>query len=416
MLAGCSSIRDGFSKEEVLEGERSLLVKDTDSEQSAGIGGVSISAMRLNADWSQPGGALSNAPGNLSYSGSLSRIWSTSVGSVKPKRSRTASSPIVHQGAVYILDTKGIISATSLSTGGKLWNANIAPIGEKSSVTGGGLAASGGILFASTAYGELVALDASSGNVVWTRALGESARSAPTAGEGLVVVTTASNKVLAYKTANGAEAWEFRGIPEKAGLIHAGSPAISSGTVIVPFSSGEIIALEASSGNLRWSDTLVRSGKRFALSGFSDISGNPVVNSGVVYAGSISGRFVADSIGGGSRLWTKNYTSVDSPALSGNTLFITDNTGLLLAVSRETGEIRWSTKLPMESREKWGGPLLAGGVVWVGSNKGRFVGVKAETGAIELTTSLGSPVLVPPIVASGTLLILTQNGRLTAYK
>ena len=43
--------------------------------------------------------------------------------------------------------------------------------------------------------------------------------------------------------ADGTEAWQYPGIPESAGVLSAASPAASGDTVVVPYSSGEVIGV-----------------------------------------------------------------------------------------------------------------------------------------------------------------------------
>ena len=83
-LAGCSSfsIRDMLSGEEdKLPGEREAILLETDplvvDPQAAQV--PPLPAARANADWSQPGGTATNAPGHLSLSPSPKRAWSTRV-------------------------------------------------------------------------------------------------------------------------------------------------------------------------------------------------------------------------------------------------------------------------------------------------------------------------------------------------
>jgi outer membrane protein assembly factor BamB len=62
----------------------------------------------------------------------------------------------------------------------------------------------------------------------------------------------------AVSQADGTEAWQYPGIPETAACFPA--PArVSGGTVVVPYSSGEVIAFDAARGDTKWADAVVRS-------------------------------------------------------------------------------------------------------------------------------------------------------------
>ena len=58
--------------------------------------------------------------------------------------------------------------------------------------------------------------------------------------------------------------------------------------------------------------------------------------------------------------------------------------------------------------------MLAGGRLWLASSEGLFVGVDAASGTIGMQTDLGSPVMITPIVAEGSLYVLTDKAKLIA--
>ena len=419
-VGACSSIPNPFSEKEIpLEGERAGFIQDSAIDASKitqEIGGVSLSSARLNANWSQPGGNVENSPGHLSYSGGVKAIWSRNVGTISTKRARANSSPIVHQGIVYVKDIRAQVTAISLANGGVVWQSKLNPEKERSPAAGGGISAEGDRIFVATGYGELIALSAQNGGVIWRVKMDAPARSAPTAKGGSIALVTSNNKMKLFSQNDGAELWEFHGLSETTSLSRAASPAFSGGAIIAPFSSGEVVALEEKSGKLRWSDALVRSGKRFALSDLNDIVGHPVVSNGVLYTGGISGRFVANDIRTGARRWTKDIMAIDTPVISGNSVFITSHKNIVVALDRDTGDIRWATPIPSEKLEKWTGASLANSKLWLGSNEGKIAIINAVNGQIEQISSAGNSIVSKPIFANGRMLVLTENGTLTAFQ
>lgn len=419
-LSGCLSMPSFLGGDEPpLEGERQVFINDNDigsGSSTETIGGVNLPSATLNANWSQPGGTPSNAPGNLSFPGGLKSIWSVNVGNLSSKRARASSPPIVHQGIVFVKDIDAKVSAINLANGRRVWNVSLKPEKERTSVSGGGVSADGDRLFVATGYGELVALSTVNGGELWRIKLDSPARSAPNSANGLISLVTSANKVTLYQQTDGQELWQFSGLSDSSGLAKAGTPAFASGAVIAPFSSGEVVAIEGKTGKVRWTDAIVRSGKNFAISGLNDIAGYPVVSDGVLYTGGISGRFVANDIRTGARRWTKSIVAIDTPSVAGNSVFLTDNQGIVIALSRDTGDIRWTSKLPSQKDEKWSGPTLGGGKLWITSSEGRIARVDAATGNIEQTTGNSGSIIFKPVIANGVLLVLTQNGSVVAFR
>jgi outer membrane protein assembly factor BamB len=246
------------------------------------------------------------------------------------------------------------------------------------------------------------------------------AHSAPTAANGKVFVVSDTNVLHAVNQADGTEAWQYAGIPETAGVLSAASPAVSGGTVVVPYSSGEVIAFDAESGDLNWADAVVRSTRTLAVSGLTDVAASPVVYDGIVYATGVSGRTIAVRLSDGERIWEQNIGSASTPAVSGNAIFIIDLQDNLVALNRSDGSAFWRTALPVVRKKKffsvWSGPTLAGSVLWAVSNDRKMIGVDPATGNIIVDRELSSPAYIKPIAAGGQLLVLAADGSLSAFQ
>jgi outer membrane protein assembly factor BamB len=384
-------------------------------------GTPSIGGATATAEWSQPGGNAANAPGNVSLGGGEgTATWRTNVVEAASKRNvRPTMPPLVYGGRIFVYDADGVVSALSPG-GGDAWTVSLAPEEERSRSPGGGIAASGSAIFAATGFGELVALDAASGGELWRFELSAPARSAPTAANGRVFVVTATNVLHAVNQADGTEAWQFPGIPETAGVLSSASPAVSGSTVVVPYSSGEVIAFNAETGELSWADAVVRSTRTLAVSGLTDVAASPVIYDGVVYATGVSGRTIAVGLNSGERLWEQNIGSASTPAVSGDALFLVDLEENLVAINRSNGDVFWRTALPVVREKRfvsvWAGPTLAGSVLWVVSNDERMIGVEPATGSIVVDRELPSPAYIKPVAAGGQLLVLAADGSLSAFQ
>jgi outer membrane protein assembly factor BamB len=422
VIGGCSALSgiNPFKKEEeILPGERRAALPQAAQEVAGGT--PSIGGATAMADWSQPGGNPANAPGNVSIGGSsANESWRVrAVEAASKSNVRPSMPPLVYGGRIFVYDASGTVSALSPG-GGTAWSVSLAPEGERSRSPGGGIAASGSAIFAATGFGELVALDASTGNRLWSFELSAPARSAPTAANGKVFVVTATNILHAVNQADGTEAWQYPGIPEIAGVLSSASPAVSGGTVVVPYSSGEVIAFDSESGELTWADAVIRSTRTLAVSGLTDVAASPVIYEGVVYATGVSGRTIAVSLGSGERLWEQNIGSASTPAVSGNAIFIVDLEENLVAIDRTNGQVFWRTALPVVREKRfvsvWTGPTLAGSILWAVSNDERMIGVDPATGNIIVDRQLSSPAYIKPVAAGGQLLVLAGDGSLSAFQ
>jgi outer membrane protein assembly factor BamB len=421
-LAGCGDsmprLQDlnPFAEKEVpLPGKRVSVIRQDviTSDAVAASRPIALPPQQANDNWSQPGGTPGNAPGHLALSGAPKSAWSVSVGTGSSFYGKVTASPIVYGGSIFTLDAAGQVTAVAASSGSVLWRASTTPDNEKDQEGfGGGLAADGGRIYAATGFGTVVAFEARSGKKLWEKSLGPPLRASPTAAAERVFAVTKEGQVFCLSGSDGTELWSFSGMPERASILANASPAVDGDTVIVPYPTGDLVALRASSGQPMWQESLARSATGSSLGGMSDAA-RPVLYGGVLYAVGHGGRMIATTQKTGERLWSITVAGIEQPWVAGDTVFVVDMSGQLIAVTRNDGKIRWASKLP--GGGTWAGPVLAGNRLWLTSSKGQLVGVEPSNGRVASTEDIGSPVLIAPVVAGGRLYVLSDNARLYAF-
>jgi outer membrane protein assembly factor BamB len=372
---------------------------------------ITLPPPRENDSWTQPGGIPSNAPGHLAFAGATKSSWTADIGQGSTFFGRLTASPIVYDGKVYVLDAAGTISAFNVS-GGSVWRVSVTPPGEKDREGfGGGLAADGGRIYAATGYGMVFALDARTGNKLWEKNVEAPVRTSPTAVGERVFVITKDGHVFCLSGSDGTDLWRFRGLPEKASLLSSASPAVDGDVVVVPYPTGDLVALRVSDGQAIWSESLSRTRTASSMAAMSDAA-RPAIDAGTVFAVGHAGRMVATSQKTGERLWSLTVPSIQAPWVAGETVFVVDTGGQLMAIARREGKILWTSKLP--GGKTWSGPVLAGNRLWLTSDKGQLVSVDPAVGKVETTQDLGQPIFIPPVVAGGRMFVLTDKARLIA--
>lgn len=235
----------------------------------------------------------------------LADITTTNVGRLKTVCSvQLASegsfegSPIAYEGTLYVTTTAGTFAVNG-QTCAKIWSYQYNATDIEAGANNKGVAIGGGRVIRGTTDGHLIALDIKTGELLWDRKImdsstGASAMAAPLIWHDLVFMGTAGGdvgvrgEVAAYHVSDGTKAWSFSTIPMKnetgadtwqtsASAEHGGGGVWTyftldpvSGTVYVPvgnpgpdfnnkvrpgsnlFTTG-IVALDASTGALRWS-------------------------------------------------------------------------------------------------------------------------------------------------------------------
>lgn len=426
VVTGCSSSDDDKPP---LPGERiSILdlqkeLRPTAAKNEAIL--IEVPAARNYQDWPQNGGYAHHAMQNLDFGDTkqIERIWSVDIGAGSTDGLPLTAQPIVAAGKVFTLDTRSKVRAFHSQTGKLIWETNVKHKNEDEYVIGGGVSYDGNVLYVTSGYNEVLALNPTNGEIYWRSRISAGSRAAPTIYNGRVFVTGMNNNAIALDAKSGKILWEYEGVGETTGLLGAASPTADDKIVIPVFSSGDIVALRVDNGSIAWSDSLANTLRLGGMAGLSDIRGLPVMKDNLVIAVSFGGKMAAFDKRNGARIWQRDVSSAETPWVAGNTVYVLGADHQLLAMNLSDGAILWVKELPKytnpESRKGliiWAGPIMVNGRLLISGTDGRMVEFDPKTGEIQHQWNIKKTVNISPIVANGTLYMLSEDGSLLAYR
>lgn len=386
---------------------------------------LALPAVTLNADWSQRNGNPSHNIAHPALDSALQRAWSVDIGEGNGRKHRITADPVVAAGRVFTLDSRARVTAVS-TAGTTLWTRDLTPPADRADdASGGGLAATAETVFVTTAFGELTALDAATGNPIWTQDFDAAASGAPAVSDGVVYVVTRNAIGWAVDARTGRILWQVLGAPGDSGLQGGPSPAVAGSLVVFPFSSGQMVAAVAGPGTQAWAASVAGQRQGRAFSRISDLSGDPVYDGDSIFAGSHSGRAAAfDAVTGQTR-WQADHGAMSPVWVAGGSLFLISDENRLVRIGADTGETIWAMDLPFFTRERLSrrkatfahyGPVLAGGRLLVPSDDGVLRQFDPVSGDLISAIELPAPAARNPVVAGGTLYLVTANGQLHAFR
>ena len=425
-LSGCGIFKGGGGKKTPTLGDRvSILVSENEVETDKTIADVQVllPAPAVNDAWAQPGGNPAKSMGQLALADQPKRLWQSGIDGGS-NRERLGAAPVVADGKLFVTDVTATIHAFTADTGAALWSAGITE-GKlnKAARFGGGVSYDDGKLYATDGVGDVVAMNAADGAILWRAKPGAPLRGSPTVANGAVYVLTQDNQVFSLNQADGKVQWVQSGTLETQGVFGVAAPAVSQGTVVAGFSSGELSAYRYENGRILWQDALSRTSVTTSVSSLSDIDAAPVIDGGRVYAVGQGGRMVALELSTGQRLWEQNFAGISTPWIAGEWLFVVTDDAKLVCLSRSNGKARWISQLKRFQNEKkrsnaitWFGPILAGNRLVLTNSRGEINFVSPTDGTVSSTIETKTPFSLPPIVANSTLYTLDQQGKVTAYR
>lgn len=382
---------------------------------------IHVPAAQRNANWPQVGGNAQHAMPPAVVADKPTLVWKASMGQGTRAEQRLIANIVVHDGVIYGMDAQGVVYALKAADGTVLWTQDTTPTDAMDEPLGGGVGMGGGILYATTSFGDVIALSPQDGKELWRQNLKTPIRTAPTIEGGKVYVVNISNETTALNAADGATLWTHSGILEPAALLGGASPAVQDDAVIITYSSGEIYALHTTNGQMLWADTLTPTIRTDTVSGVPHIRARPVIEGNQVFVVSHAGRMAAIDLKAGTRQWQKPISGVHTPAVAGNALFVQTKQNDVLCLNRHTGAIQWVAALPaLTTADKepifWAGPVLVNDLLVFTSSTGEVRFLKALDGQVAHRLTFNDGAFLSPVVADGTLYVLSDNGEIYAWK
>lgn len=264
----------------------------------------------------------------------------------------------------------------------------------------------------------LYAVDINTGAKKWSFAAGGKIRSTPAVSGGLVYFISFDAKVYALDAKSGEKKWEFVTSGERnyeAKGIHGSvpatqtmpdfwdtyesSPAVVDGVVYVGSGDGNMYAIDAATGALRW---------KFATGDV--VHSSAAVVDGVVYFGSWDANFYAVDAATGAEKWrfktgvdenTHNQTGIQgSPVVKDGVVYFGCRDSNVYALDAATGTKKWA----YSNNGTWVNctPLVTDGTVcFVTSIPAAFIVVDAATGAEKIKAAVPFILFSSPAMAGG---------------
>jgi outer membrane protein assembly factor BamB len=426
-LSGCGALggKKGGPKTPV-HGDRTSILSGTEvtaADSTVESMPVTLPEAQLNTDWAQPGGSPSKAIGHVALGAGTQQVWTGSIAGGSA-RARLASPPVISGGKLYVIDTEAVVHAFDAKSGRRIWSSSIRARDDQGKVQfGGGVSVEGERVYVTTGIGDVAAINTTDGSVVWKVRPGGPLRGSPTLSNGNVYVMSQDNQLFALGEADGAVLWTDSGTLESTGVFGVAAPSAGQGSVIAGFSSGELTAYRYENGRALWGDALSRTSISTSVATLTDIDADPVIDRGRVFAIGEGGRMASYELLSGQRLWELNIGGVSTPLVVGDWVFVVTDKAKLFCITRATGKVRWISELPAWRKPKkktgairWRGPILAGSTLILVSTEGALVHVDPATGKVNYETEVNDGVSLSPVVADNMLYLLSDDGRLLAYR
>jgi outer membrane protein assembly factor BamB len=288
-----------------------------------------------------------------------------------------------------------------------------------------------GVVYVGSNDGKLYAIDGAIGLLKWKFATGARVSSSPAVADGVVFFGSYDGNFYAVDARSGGVKWKFKNAGERryAGThlhgalpvaekmpdpfdVYLSSPVVWKGAVYFGSGDGNVYAVDAGSGALKW---------KFQTGDV--VHASPAIVDGRLYVGSWDTYFYALDAATGAEVWrfktgddpeTHNQVGIQSSAAVANgTVYFGCRDSKFYALDAATGKQLWV--FPNNGSWVITSPVVQDGKVYLATSDTALLhALDAKTGAAIHSMKYHWPIFGSPAIAGSTLYLAGQDGKLVA--
>ncbi len=328
-------------------------------------------------------------------------VWSARIDGAVPGLIVTA-----REGEFTVAAADGTLLALQADNGREIWR------GHAGARLAAGVGSDGRFAAVVTRDNEVVVLER--GALKWRARLTSRVSTAPLVAGERVFVMGVDRAVNAYDVLDGRLLWTLQRPGEALTLSQPGVVAAFKDTLLVG-QGQRLTGVDPLRGAVRWEVALGNPRGTNEVERLSDLTGPALRVGDMVCARSFQSAVGCANAQLATLSWTKNVGGVQAVGGDADLVVGADASDRITAWRANTGDLAWNS----ESLRYRGlsGPLVVGRTVIFGDAEGQVHFLDRADGKtlLRLPTD-GSPVVGVPVRASNTILVVTRNGGLFAFR
>jgi outer membrane protein assembly factor BamB len=329
------------------------------------------------------------------------QVWAAKVDGV-----RFPLSVVSRDGNFIVASSGGTLLGLEAESGRQLWTANAgAPLSA-------GVGSDGRLHAVVTTDNKLVTFEGS--KELWREQLKSRVSTAPLVAGERVFVMGVDRAVHAYDAKDGKRLWTLQRPGEALTLLHIGVLTAVKDTLIAG-QGPRLAGIDPTRGTLRWEVPVGSPRGTNEVERLADLIG-PALRLGTrLCARSFQAAVGCVDSETGRLLWARNTGGVNAIGGDEELIFGADATDRIVAWKTENGETAWTSERMLF--RGLSAPASIGPTVAFGDFEGyvHFLDRKDGQTLLRLSTD-GSPVVGKPVLSGTTLLVVTRNGGLFAFR
>jgi outer membrane protein assembly factor BamB len=307
--------------------------------------------------------------------------------------------PVIHKNSLVVGNALDGLVSYDLRTFNEQWRLAIPQGVEASGV------AVRETLFVGSNNGKVYSVDMTKGTVNWEFDTKSEVVAEPLLDEGVLFFISGSQSVYALDASNGKQIWIYSRQDTSGGMtVRGGSkPALSKGVLYTGFSDGSLVALNAKTGTEQWEITLNRNTR------FKDIDSSPVIDENILLINSYDDKLYSISKNKGEIMWSSPYGGQTTPLIDGDRIFSSSSRGEMVALNKKDGALLWK-------RDTVNGvyvdPTVFNSVILTGESQGKLLMLNKIDGSVTGSFEPGRGVFSKPVTQQNKIYFISGEGNL----
>jgi len=260
---------------------------------------------------------------------------------------------------------------------------------------------------------ELVALTAR--GVAWRQRLPARVYTAPLVAGRRVFVLAADRSLSAFDADNGARLWNQASRGTEPLVLQQPGTLTAVGHTLVAGIGGRLLGIDPDSGRLRWEAVIGRTRGATEIERLVDIVGRVGRDGDVVCARAFQAALGCVDAVAGRLLWTQAADGATGVQASAEHVYAVESNGRVLALARADGRRVWAQERLLH--RTLSAPLAIGRTLAIGDAQGHVhLLARADGTLVNRLTTDGSPIVDGPLRVGNTLVAVTRNGGVYAWR
>ena len=375
---------------------------------------IVLSKPKKNSSWEVPGLNNQNYLGNIYLPNAKNIFFKKKIGKNKFSTSKIMTTLLMSKNNIISSDDTGTIF--NIRDDGKInWKINIYKKLYKKIYKNLVYSIYKNTIYIADNIGFIYSVNLKTGKIVWIKNYGVPLKSTIKVFNDKLFLTDQDNRIICLNTNDGSKIWDIVSISSFIKSQNLLSLAVTkNGDLISINSAADIFKIKGNTGEIYWSrntsDSLFAHDLDFFISSDIVIAENEIIFS----AGNSIFSYDIDN---GNINWQNEVSSVGSPIVDKENIFLVSENGYFVVLDRDSGKIISSTnilKILKRKRQltKITGFVMGSGKIYAVTLNGYLVVSSVFSGKVEYFKKIGDPIISAPIISNGKLYIITENSRI----